>query len=165
MINKNLGYLLMFFGLLVAVILYLMSGALKVEAELLGCFEQVECEYVENSLTLTHFAFGVVGFILALGFYLAFFYRGEQEIINAFKSRKENEEKEKQFNIILSVLEDDEAKLMKLIKDQEGIEQSTLVLRSGFSKAKVSAMLKKLEAKKLVKKVNKGKKNSIHSLK
>ncbi|MFT4261495.1 MAG: helix-turn-helix transcriptional regulator [Candidatus Woesearchaeota archaeon] len=165
MINKKLGVVFIILALVISVILYMMSGALRAEAEILGCYENIGCANIESSLTMTHFAFGIIGFLLSLGVYLLFFYTGEKQILEALKEQKERELKEQKFDIILSVLDPFESKILKDVKEQDGIGQRTLVIRTGFSKSKVSEVLKSLETKKLIKRVKKGKTNQVYCLK
>ncbi len=165
MINKKLGVLLIIIAILIGFVLYSVTGSLKADAEKLGCFEQVECQEIEDSLTITHFAFGIVGFILALGVYLLFFYTGEREILKRLDEQKKNNSSEERFNIILSALDEEEASIVKAVKEQEGITQSTLAMRTGMSKSRLSETLKKLEGKKLVKREKKGKKKLVYCLK
>jgi uncharacterized membrane protein len=165
MINKKLGIVFIILAILISILLYVVSGSLRNEAQILGCYENVGCANIETSLTLTHFAFGIIGFILALGVYLLFFYSGEKQILEALKEQKENELKEQKFEILLSALDEFEAKVMRAVKDQDGIGQRTLVIRTGVSKSKISEVLKNLESKKLIKRVKKGKNNQVFNLK
>ena len=164
MINKKLGFLFIFLGLVTGFVLFYISSELRTEGEILGCYENIGCSNIEASLTLTHFAFGVVGFLLSLGIYLLFFYTGEQDILKALKKQKDEEVKSKEFDIILSVLDDYERQVLQYVKDQDGIGQRTLVIKTGLSKSKISDVIKSLEGKKLVKKVKKAKNNYIHYL-
>ena len=61
----------------------------------------------------------------------------------------------------MSALNDNEKKVMSIVREQDGIQQSTLRIRTDFSKAKLSAILTDLEKRSLIKKVEKGKKNLI----
>lgn len=165
MINKKLGFLFIILAIVLGFILVMLNGGLKKEAEILGCFERTGCVEIQESLTLTHFAFGIIGFILALGFYLVFFYTGEKEILQALERQKNRDFELKKFDIILSVLDKYEAQILQIVKEAQGISQRTVVLRSGLSKSKVSEVIKSLEAKNLVKKQKKGKSNDINYIK
>ncbi|MFT4282875.1 MAG: helix-turn-helix transcriptional regulator [Candidatus Woesearchaeota archaeon] len=162
MINKKIGVFLIIFAIFISVVLIIITGALRTESEILGCFERPECEYIDTSLSLSHFAFGVVGFILALGVYLVFFYSGEKEILRRLEEQKNMQIDKERFDILLSALDTFESDILKLVKEQDGIPQKTLVLRSNLSKSKVSEVLKSLEAKNLVKKVKKRKNNYVY---
>ncbi len=99
---------------------------------------------------------GAIIIIFLLGIYLIFRKEKKQEIIKEIKEVKEDK-KEDKFNIILSALNEDEQKVMKAVKEQDGITQATLRIRIDMSKTKLSVVLKELEKKNLVKKIIKGK--------
>ena len=56
-----------------------------------------------------------------------------------------------------------EAKVLRKIKEEEGITQSTLRLKLDMSKAKLSYVLQDLEKRELIKRVEKGKTLQIFS--
>ncbi len=59
-------------------------------------------------------------------------------------------------------LKDDEAQIMRILKQREGkCEQGTLRVITGFSKAKLSGILKELEERKIIYKEKRGKKNLV----
>jgi len=161
MINKKIGYFLIIFAISLFGILVVITGALRTESEILGCFERPECEYIDTSLSLTHFAFGIIGFVLALGVYLIFFYTGEKEILQRLEEQKNHEIESKRFEILLSALDEFEGKLLSLVKEEDGVAQNSLVLRSNLSKSKVSEVLKSLESKNLIKRQKKRKNNYV----
>lgn len=165
MINRKLGISLIILSILLIVFLVTVTNALHSESELLGCYERPGCEKIDTSLSLTHLVFGVVGFILALGFYLIFFYTAEQKLLERLEKQAMNDFANKKFEIINSLLDSFEVKILNLIREQDGIGQNTLVLRSDLSKSKVSEVIKSLESKNLVKKLKKGKYNRIYLIK
>src|SRR3989344_5975916 len=67
-----------------------------------------------------------------------------------------------EFEVMLSALNEDEQKALRVIKSQPGIPQNTLRLKTDFSKAKLSMMLKGLESRGLVKKEASGKTYRIY---
>ncbi|WP_135612427.1 hypothetical protein [Methanococcoides sp. AM1] len=64
-------------------------------------------------------------------------------------------------DLVARVLDGDSRKLYRIIAEKEEILQSELVLESGFSKVKVSRILKKLEDKSLVERKPYGNTNKI----
>ena len=62
---------------------------------------------------------------------------------------------------MLKALDKDEQKVIKAVKQQDGITQQTLRLRTDMHKSKLSIILSKLEDKNLIKKVPKGKTNKV----
>lgn len=133
-----------------------MSG-LDTRARDLGCFDDEGCIKIESTLSVTHFSFGIIGFVFALGFYLLFFAKSEEAIVNQLKEVKEINLKEEKFNLILQGLDEYEKRAIKIIKEQDGITQNTLRLKTDMSKAKLSYVLGDLEKRGLIKRVKKGK--------
>ncbi len=165
MINRKLGVVLVVIALVFSGLLFVLTNTFYDRAEQLGCFPDTEaCIAVDSSLAVTHIGFGVIGFVLALGVYLLFFYSGEQAIIRRLEDEKTSSLKSDRLSLIMRAMDDSEQKVFGIIAEQDGISQSTLVLRSGLSKAKVSDILKGFEAKKLVKRVKKGKINLVYCL-
>ena len=62
---------------------------------------------------------------------------------------------------MLKALTSEEQKLMRTIKEQEGITQATLRLKTDFSKTKLSFILADLEKKGLIQKEISGKTNKL----
>lgn len=57
---------------------------------------------------------------------------------------------DKSYAILERALSDDEALLLEIIRENEGITQDSLRFRTGFSKSKVSALLLNLERKGII---------------
>ncbi|WP_445475902.1 helix-turn-helix transcriptional regulator [Methanococcoides methylutens] len=64
-------------------------------------------------------------------------------------------------DLVARILDGDSRKLYRIIAEKEEILQNELVLESGFSKVKVSLILKKLEDKSLVERKPYGNTNKI----
>ncbi len=78
-------------------------------------------------------------------------------IFYKFYFRKKNVE------IILPILKKDEKKIFDIIlKHGDGVHQKTIVTDSGYSKAKVSKVLKSLEERRVLKLERIGRKNKVH---
>ncbi len=155
--NKKLGILLIVIGVLVGSVFIYYGNMLAIQSRELGCFDELNCANLEKGLSVSHFAIGVFSFILSLGFYLLFFNKTEKKIIERLeKDGAQNKEDEK-FKFALKMLDPFEAKVLKKVKEQDGITQSTLRLRLDISKAKLSYVLQDLEKRGLVKRIRKGK--------
>lgn len=160
--NKKLGLVFLAISIVLAAILVSMTSSLTEQAQELGCFSGETCAEVEASLSITHFVFGFVGFILALGFYLVFFAKGEEEILRRLEETKNKQLADEKFALVSKALDEYERKVLKAVKDQDGITQATLRLRTDMSKAKLSAVLDALEKKGLVAKEKQGKTHTVH---
>jgi len=160
--QKKLGTTFIILGIFLSVILFQLIDGLTAESEELGCFGEEECTKIESTLSLTHFVFGFIGFILALGVYLIFFSKGEESVLKRLEENKMKEWEDKKFEWILKGLDEFEKRVMKSIKEQQGITQSTLRIRTNLSKAKLSYVVQDLEKKNLIKRIKKGKTFSIY---
>lgn len=130
----------------------------------LGCNPSDKCKEVESVLSFTHAGFGFFGFMLALGFYILFFNKEEkthEKIVEKLENEKNEELEENKFSLILKGLDDYEKKVIKAIKEQDGITQSTLRIRTSLSKTKLSYVLKGLEDKSLIAREERKGKNRI----
>lgn len=71
-------------------------------------------------------------------------------------------EKQKDLQKILAHLTEDEQQIVNILADREGhIEQGTLVIITGFSKAHLSRLLDELQRRRIIHKEKKGKKNVV----
>ena len=138
-------------SVILLIIFVVIIRVLNQEIEALGCFERPGCQTIETSLTIVHFAFGVFGFLFALSFYLFFFSKGDEAIVQRLENDSlRNLEKEK-LSILLKGLDEFEKEVITAVREQEGITQNTLRLRVDMSKAKLSQVLGNLEKKGLIK--------------
>lgn len=132
------------------------------------CIIEGKCLH-EKSNTPVYIGVAITFVTLSLGLYLIFFEKGQKyteeaykEIANSLKESKKKENKDEKFNFLLKALNDDEKNIMTAIRDQNGIEQATLRIRTDLSKTKLSVLLSELEKKGLLKKVAEGKKNKVY---
>ena len=151
--NKKLGVILIIISILIGGIFIYYTNVLSKQSEELGCFNNPNCLPIEKGLSISHIAIGIFSFIFALGFYLLLFNKTDQKIMEKLEYEKENEK----FEFALKMLNPFEAKVLKKIKEQDGITQNVLRLRTDMSKAKLSYVLQDLEKRGLIKRVQKGK--------
>lgn len=148
--HKKIGVLILVLAIILLGIFLFVIQSLNQQIQTLGCFADPSCKQVETSLSIVHFAFGIFGFLFSLGFYLLVFSKGEEAIVKRLEadtSRKLDVEK---FTILLKGLDEYEKKILSTVREQNGITQQTLRLRTNFSKAKLSQVLSTLEKKGLV---------------
>jgi hypothetical protein len=160
--QKKLGLTFIVIGVLLSIVIFQLITELNSKSEELGCFNDEICVEIGSTLSLTHFIFGFMGFIFALGVYLIFFSKGEESVLKRLEETKLKEWKTKKFEWILRGLDEFEKKVMTSVKEQDGITQSTLRIRTNMSKAKLSYVLQDLEKKDLITRLKKGKTLSIH---
>ncbi len=99
--------------------------------------------------------------VIALGVYLIFFEKSQKEIISTLEKQKHIQVGEEKFDILLKGLNAAEQKVLKAVKEQDGITQQTLRLRTDLHKSKLSIVLDGLEKKDLIARKVKGKTKQV----
>lgn len=172
--NKKIGFLIVFIGVLFAVLLVVFNIYISQLNESLmalsggTCFlDNGKCVHERNLLP---FIIGAVAVAttLGIGIYLILFSRtaksfetAQKSILKKISTTKNRELREERFKILSEGLDEDEKKVLTKVKEQDGISQSTLMYRTDLSKSKLSMVLSQLEKKNLITKVKKGKINNI----
>ncbi len=176
--NKTLGIIIIVITVLFAIALGIFRNELVKEIKsqvMLGpegeCIHEGNvCPYQKlDKLSLpSYFGIAVVVLALALGIYLIFFEKSskmlkesQEKIVKRLEETKKDEISKERFDILLKGLDEDEKKVLKAVKEQDGITQSTLRIRTDISKTKLSVILRGLEKKGLIKKIEKGRTNQI----
>jgi uncharacterized membrane protein len=173
--SKKLGIVLIILAIILGYVLF----SLKIEISKLVANEVADhggvciiggtCIHEQSEMRpQTYTGIGIIFLIFALGIYLLFFEKsqqilqeGQKEIVKSLENVKKKEEKDKEINAMLSVLNEGEHKVIMAIREQDGITQATLRLRVDFSKSKLSAVLAELEKRGLIKRVTKGTTNQV----
>jgi len=99
--------------------------------------------------------------VIALGLYLILFEKSQREIISTLEKQKQVQNKEEKFDILLKGLNEEEKKVIKAVKEQDGITQQTLRFRTDLHKSKLSIILDGLEKKNLIARKDKGKTKEV----
>lgn len=99
--------------------------------------------------------------VIALGIYLISFEKSQKEIISTLEKQKQVQNEEEKFEILLRGLDEEEKKIIKAVKEQDGITQQTLRFRTGLHKSKLSIVLDGLEKKNLIARKIKGKTKQV----
>ncbi len=160
--NKKLGILLIIISIFILILFTSYVSQISKQSIEAGCFPNQDCKTIEKMLSLSHISMGVFSFLLALGFYLLFFNKTEKAILERLEKEKELKVEDMKFKILMKALDPFEQKVIESIKEQEGITQNTLKLRANMSKSKLSFVLKELERRGLIKRIEKGKTFSIY---
>ncbi len=161
--NKKLGVLIIILSLVFLSFVYYFNANLSTKAENLGCNNVNEkCVEIGTGISMTNVAFGFFGFMFGLGFYFLFFNKTEEAIMKRLEEEKNQKVNDGRFEILLMALDPYERRVLKAVKEQEGITQSTLRLRADISKAKLSYVLQELEKRGIIKRIKKGKTLAIY---
>jgi len=160
--NKKLGFVILSISVLASILALGFMNVLGRQTAQLQCYPTSECQRVESLLGLSHISVGLISFIGALGVYLLFFSTSEDAILRRLEEEKNMNIEQDRFGLILKSMDENEKKVIKAIKEQAGITQSTLRYRTDLSKAKISQILTDFEKKHLVKREEKGKTYSVY---
>ena len=160
--NKKLGFVILSISVIASILAFGFMEVLGSQTSSLKCYPTNECQRVESLLGLSHIAVGLISFIGALGVYLLFFSTSEEAILRRLEEEKNMKIDQSKFELILKALDENEKKVLKAIKEQEGITQSTLKFRTDLSKAKISQILTGFEKKHLIKREEKGKTYAVY---
>lgn len=160
--NKKLSFVILSISIVASVLAFGFMNVLGRQTAALQCYPTNECQRVESLLGLSHIAVGLISFIGALGIYLLFFSTSEEAILKRLEDEKNIKIGQDKFELILKAMDDNEKKVLKAVKEQEGITQSTLKYRTDLSKAKVSQILTSFERKHLIKRELKGKTYAVY---
>lgn len=160
--TKKLGFLIVGMSIVLGFIMFSYMNQLNLQGQQLRCNPTQECQQVNSLLGTSHIAIGFLSFIFALGFYLLFFDRSAQEVLQedgaVQKAIEENAQiKSSKFDLLLRPLDENEKRVLIAIKEQNGITQATLRYRANLSKAKISQVLTDFEKKNLISRKAKGK--------
>src|SRR3989338_5835919 len=151
--NKKLGFVILSISVLASILALGFMGVLGRQTTTLQCYPTNECQRVESLIGLSHVAVGLISFIGALGIYLLFFSTSEEAILKRLEEEKNIKVEQDKFELILKAMDENEQKVLKAIKEQDGITQSTLKFRTDLSKAKLSQVLTSFEKKEIIMRV------------
>ncbi|MBD3304483.1 MarR family transcriptional regulator [Candidatus Woesearchaeota archaeon] len=163
--NKKLGIMLIIICILLGGLVFAFNQKVSSQAEAAcECEEMQEggfCPHEEQTPTLSYLGIALISAIAALGIYLLFFEKSQKAIISTLEKQKQVQLAEEKFEILLKGLDKDEKKVIKAVKEQDGITQQTLRLRVDMHKSKLSIVLDSLEKKGLIKRKEKGKTKQV----
>lgn len=165
--NKKLGIILLVIGILIVSLTFIIKWKEDVLINKFisqegTCFlEDGTCLHQDRFLLGYIISWIVASIITALGIYLLFFEKSQKAIISVLEKQKQIKVDDEKFDILLKGLNEDEKKIIKAVKEQDGITQQTLRLRTDLHKSKLSLVLDGLEKKGLIARKEKGKTNQV----
>ena len=156
--NKNVGWLLLVVSVLIIIFTFLYSNVLD-EAVRTSCFLQhgdvQSCEMFDSVTKQTYFSLAIAGILLIVSLYLIFSKPNEKLIVKKVKEKKARK------NIDLSAFRREEKQVYNLIKETNAIFQADLIEKTGFSKARMTRIIDKLEGHGLVERKRRGMTNVV----
>ncbi len=163
--SRIVGSILILLSLLLGAMLLTLDSRLE-EAAAASCDctlheEGALCPHEEGRPWQSIAATLLLGGLLALGLYLLLFDKGQRAIVTALEEQKRLKLDEERFAILLKGLNTEERAVLTAVKEQDGITQHTLRLRTDLHKSKLSITLDSLEKKGLVARATKGKTKQV----
>ena len=159
--TKKLGLIIIGISCIFGLLLWGFEGQLANLSKDSECCGSEACTDHREHSSLTHVGIAVIFLTLSLGAYILFFDKSQKALVERLNENSALKNKEEKFSLILTGLDDDEKKVLKAVKEQDGITQHTLGIRTNLHKSKLSIIVASLEAKELVKKEKKGKTNQL----
>jgi len=163
--NKTLGIILIGIAIVLFIVIFSFNQKINNEAEKsCSCqdnFGHLSCPHANQNSWQSYLGVIFSSIIVALALYLIFFEKSQKEIVSTLNKQKQLTNIEEKFNILLMGLSEDEQNVIKAIRNQDGITQQTLRLRTGLHKSKLSIIISDLIKKNLITKQPKGKTNQI----
>jgi hypothetical protein len=164
--NRILGGILIVAALFVGLLLYSLTTQLQLQSEAsCDCTSHQEsgfCPHEERESLTPILGALLIGGLVALGGYLILFDKSQKEIAKILDKQKQTLDEEERFSILLKGLSSEERNVVQAVKEQDGITQQTLRLRTDLHKSKLSIILDSLEKKDLVRRASKGKTKTVH---
>lgn len=175
--QKHIGIILLIVSILLASFVYLVKlDSEKFADEYMDkegtCFlDDGTCLHKEK-LPLFIFGWAVSGSLFLFGIYLTFIDKTQKfmaehqiKVSSALETAMKQEREKDEFKAYLAGFDDEEQNILKAIKDQEGIKQSTLRYKTGISKTSLSLILKQLEQKGIISRKPSGKTKQVYLIK
>lgn len=176
--QKQIGIILVILGIVLAIFVQISKTnedfyIKQLMLENQSCFlDDGTCLHADRNITAYVVGWVLSGIMVSLGLYLFFFDKTQKQleestliVSEALKEAKKQEKQKDEFSAFLSGFSEDEQKILKAIKEQDGIKQSTLRYRTDMSKTTLSLMLKSLEERHFIKRKISGKTNEVYLVK
>jgi len=172
---KHVGIAILIIGILMVVFLYTSKEREDTYIRFImqnndgSCFlEDGTCLHADRSFISYVFGGTLSAIMILLGLYLTFFDKSQDilaqtqvKVTSALKEARRHDKEKDEFNAFLSGFNPDEQLVLKAIKDQDGINQSTLRFKTGLSKTSLSLLLKSLKERNIISKKPSGKTHQI----
>ncbi|MEK6915479.1 MAG: MarR family transcriptional regulator [Nanoarchaeota archaeon] len=156
--NKNVGWIMIGISILIVLLVFLFNNTLM-ESVRNSCFIQhgdVEsCEMYNSVNYQTYLALGIVGILVIFSLFLIFSKPDEKIIVKKIKEKKPQKE------INLSSFRQEEKQAYNLVRENGAIFQAELIEKTGFSKARMTRIIDKLEGSGLVERKRRGMTNVV----
>lgn len=159
--NKSVGFLIIGLAIVIGLIVFLFNNALTKIVDT-SCTHGPSCPMYGTIHTQTYIATALIAIIVIIGLVLLFSKEEKQVVIKKIKEKSLDDQKLKDKEQNLKLLDTEEKKVYQLLIDNKGtVFQSDLVDKSGFDKVKVTRILDRLEGKQLIQRMRRGMTNVV----
>ena len=159
--QKKLGVTVLILSIIIGFVLIDFISQTKDLSKEDGCFQDEECAIASSVLNSSHLGIGIIFSLFSLALYLIIFSKSEDFWLKKLEQQRQDLTEEEKWEIVKLMLDENELKVIKAIKEQQGITQFTLRLRTDLSKSKLSEILTRFEKRGLIERQAKGKTLSV----
>jgi len=153
--NKNVGWLIIGIGVIMAVIVLIFNVSLKNIVDD-TCSHGASCTMYDTISTQTWISLSIVAIVLIIGIVLMFNRPKEKIVVKTIK------EKTKKNKIDKNKLDKDEKKVIEILEQENNaVFQASLMEKMEVGKVKMTRLLDKLEAKQLIERKRRGMNNIV----
>lgn len=155
--NKYVGYLLLGVSILIIVIIFMFKTTLTnfVDSSCTLAHGGEYCPMYDTINLQTYLALAIIGILIIVALILIFSKPKEKIIIRKVKEIKPRK------NWDLSKLKPEERQVLELIQSNKTIFQADLIDKTGFSKAKMTRIIDRLEGQGFVERKRRGMTNIV----
>ncbi len=155
--NRKVGYLLLGISLLIILIIFMFKSALTsfVDSSCTLAHGGNYCPMYYTISQQTYLALGIVGLLILVSIILIFSNPQEKIIIKTIEKKKSKKK------IDTKDLSKEEINVLNLVKENKTIFQAEIIEKTGFSKAKVTRIIDRLEGKEIVERKRRGMTNIV----
>ena len=155
--NRKVGYLLLGISLLIILIIFMFKSALTsfVDSSCTLAHGGNYCPMYYTISQQTYLALGIVGLLILVSIILIFSNPQEKIIIKTIEKKKSKKK------IDTKDLSKEEISVLNLVKENKTIFQAEIIEKTGFSKAKVTRIIDRLEGKEIVERKRRGMTNIV----
>ncbi|MEK6893851.1 MAG: MarR family transcriptional regulator [Nanoarchaeota archaeon] len=157
--NKNVGYLLLGLSIIIILIVFMFKSALTsfVDSSCTLAHGGNYCPMYDTITQQTYLALAIVGILIIVSIVLILSKQSEKIIVKTKTIERKPIKKE----IDTSSLNKEEKQVLNLIVENKTIFQADLIEKTGFSKAKVTRIIDRLEGKDIVERKRRGLTNVV----
>lgn len=160
--QKKLGATILVLSIIIGLVLVNFIVETKDTSNSAGCFQTEECSEASFVLNSSHLGIGLIFAMFSLAFYLIIFSKGEEFWLKKLEQQKQDLSSDERWKIVELMLDENELKVIRAVKNQPGITQFTLRLRTDLSKSKLSDILSRFEKRGIVERKANGKTLSVY---